>query len=41
MHDDDVHPSYDIGIWVNTPYFTSAMNSMVEKQWGKMGVTKP
>jgi len=23
--DDDVHPSYDMGVWVNAPYFTNAI----------------
>jgi len=33
MSDDEVHPSYDVGIWVNTPYFTSAMNQLYETSW--------
>lgn len=33
MNDKDVHPSYDLGIWVKTPYFTSAMDSMFEQVW--------
>jgi sugar-specific transcriptional regulator TrmB len=33
MHDDEVHPSYDLGIWVNTPYFANAMESLVNASW--------
>ena len=35
MHDDKVHPSYDIGIWVNTPYFASAMENLLNLSWKK------
>ena len=35
MHDDEVHPSYDIGIWVNTPYFASAMENLLNLNWKK------
>lgn len=31
LSDKDVHPSYDMGIWVKTPYFTSAMDTMFEQ----------
>ena len=33
MNDDEVHPTYDIGIWINTPYFASALNGMFETTW--------
>lgn len=33
LDDADVHPTYDIGLWVNTPYFASAMSCMFEKLW--------
>ena len=33
LNDDEVHPSYDLGVWVNTPYFTSAMENMFENCW--------
>ncbi|MBL7148016.1 MAG: TrmB family transcriptional regulator [Nanoarchaeota archaeon] len=36
MNDDDVHPSYDIGIWVNTPYFASALDGMFDHSWNDM-----
>jgi len=36
MHDDEVHPTYDIGIWINTPYFASALNNMFDQNWSTM-----
>lgn len=36
MHDDDVHPTYDIGIWVNTPFFSSALEQLFELAWGTL-----
>ncbi|MFH1211084.1 MAG: helix-turn-helix domain-containing protein [archaeon] len=36
MHDDEVHPTYDVGIWINTPYFASALNNMFDQSWQAM-----
>jgi sugar-specific transcriptional regulator TrmB len=36
MNDEEVHPSYDIGIWINSPYFASAMEQLFELAWQKM-----
>ena len=33
LDDKDVHPSYDIGVWVKTPYFASAMDVMFNSLW--------
>ncbi|HZX12755.1 MAG TPA: helix-turn-helix domain-containing protein [Candidatus Nanoarchaeia archaeon] len=33
MHDDLVHPSYDIGIWVQTPFFATALENLVNNSW--------
>ena len=33
LDDKEVHPSYDIGIWVKTPYFTAAMDNMFDQVW--------
>ncbi len=33
LDDKDVHPSYDLGIWVKTPYFTSSMDTMFNDVW--------
>ncbi len=34
MNDKEVHPSYDLGVWVKTPYFTTAMDQMFNHVWG-------
>jgi sugar-specific transcriptional regulator TrmB len=36
LNDSDVHPTYDIGVWVNTPYFASAMENMFDLAWKDM-----
>ncbi len=33
LDDKDVHPSYDLGVWVKTPYFASAMDEMFDTVW--------
>jgi sugar-specific transcriptional regulator TrmB len=41
MHDDEVHPTYDIGIWVNTPFFSSALDQLFDLAWESLAkVTK-
>jgi len=36
MNDEEVHPSYDIGVWVNTPYFASALETLFSNTWKDM-----
>ena len=36
LDDTEVHPSYDIGIWVNTPFFASALEDLFELAWKEM-----
>lgn len=36
MDDKDVHPTYDVGIWVNTPFFASALDSLFDAAWKSM-----
>ncbi|MBI3036332.1 TrmB family transcriptional regulator [Candidatus Woesearchaeota archaeon] len=36
MDDKDVHPTYDVGIWVNTPFFAAALESLFEVAWKGM-----
>jgi len=36
MDDQEVHPSYDVGIWVNTPLFASALENLFELAWKEM-----
>ena len=33
MDDEEVHPTYDIGIWVNTPFFAAALEELFELAW--------
>lgn len=35
-NEDDVHPDYDVGVWVNTPFFTTALSSMFNLAWNNM-----
>ncbi len=36
MDDKEVHPTYDVGIWVNTPFFASALEGMFNLAWKNM-----
>ncbi len=36
MNDQEVHPTYDVGIWVNTPFFASAMENLFDLAWKGM-----
>ncbi len=36
MNDKDIHPSYDIGVWLNTEYFSSALHQLFDVAWEKM-----
>lgn len=36
MNDEDVHPNYDIGVWLNTPFFCRALESLFEVAWEGM-----
>lgn len=36
LDDQDVHPTYDIGIWINTPFFASAMIDLFNVGWENM-----
>lgn len=40
LHDKDVHPSYDAGVWVNTPYVAENMQSLFDHLWQK-GKSRP
>jgi HTH-type transcriptional regulator, sugar sensing transcriptional regulator len=33
IDDKDVHPTYDIGLWVNTPFFAGAISKMFAHAW--------
>lgn len=36
LDDQEVHPTYDIGIWVNTPFFAGALQSLFDLSWKSM-----
>lgn len=36
MDDEQVHPTYDVGIWINTPFFASALEEYFELAWNQM-----
>ena len=36
MDDQEVHPTYDVGIWVSTPFFASALEGMFNTAWKNM-----
>jgi len=36
LDDQDVHPTYDVGVWVNTPFFASALEGLFEAAWKGM-----
>ena len=36
LDDQEVHPTYDVGIWVNTPFFASALEELFELAWKNM-----
>jgi sugar-specific transcriptional regulator TrmB len=33
LSDDEVHPTYDVGIWVSSPYFASALENLFDGAW--------
>ena len=34
LHDKDIYPAYDIGVWVNTPFFAQALRQLFDVAWG-------
>ncbi|MBW2999069.1 hypothetical protein KY339_00210 [Candidatus Woesearchaeota archaeon] len=36
LNDTQVHPTYDVGVWLNTEFFASALNNLFEESWSKM-----
>jgi len=36
LDDKDVHPTYDVGIWINTPFFAKALNDLFDLAWKSM-----
>ena len=40
LHDKDIYPAYDIGVWVNTPFFAQALQQLFEVSWRDMDKAK-
>lgn len=40
MDDSEVHPTYDVGIWVNTPFFSNALDNLFDIAWKGMKASK-
>ncbi len=40
LDDKEVHPTYDIGVWVNTPFFASALDGLFDVAWKNMKPVK-
>ncbi|HLP80121.1 MAG TPA: helix-turn-helix domain-containing protein [Acidobacteriota bacterium] len=40
MDDAQVHPTYDVGLWVNTPFFSKTMEDLFELAWKQMKPAK-
>jgi len=38
LDDQEVHPTYDVGIWVDTPFFAKAMESLFDTAWKTMKI---
>ncbi|MDP7180317.1 MAG: helix-turn-helix domain-containing protein [Candidatus Woesearchaeota archaeon] len=36
LDDAEVHPTYDVGVWVRTPFFAKAMDSLFDVAWKNM-----
>ena len=33
LNDEEVHPTYDVGVWVSTPFFATALDNMFQACW--------
>jgi|TARA_Y100000310_G_scaffold27310_1_gene26013 sugar-specific transcriptional regulator TrmB len=36
LDDKEVHPTYDLGIWINTPFFANAIKTLFDVAWKDM-----
>ncbi|MGK0209066.1 MAG: sugar-specific transcriptional regulator TrmB [Patescibacteria group bacterium] len=36
MNDTEVHPTYDLGVWINTPFFSLALSQLFDIAWKDM-----
>jgi len=40
LDDEKFHPNYDIGVWINTEFFASALEQMFDLAWKEMKQVK-
>jgi sugar-specific transcriptional regulator TrmB len=40
LNDDNIHSSYDLGVWIKTPFFANAMEKTFDKAWEDMKLVK-
>jgi sugar-specific transcriptional regulator TrmB len=40
MDDAEVHPTYDVGVWINTPFFANALETLFDVAWKGMKPSK-
>ncbi len=40
FNDDQIHPTYDVGVWVNTPFFAGALKQFFDVAWEDLKVIK-
>ena len=38
LDDEKIHPSYDVGVWANTPFFAAALQDLFNEAWKSMDV---
>ncbi len=38
MDDNEVHPMYDVGVWINTPFFAAALTQLFQMVWKELKV---
>ncbi len=36
LNDEEVHPTYDLGVWINTPFFSAALEQLFDIAWKEM-----
>jgi HTH-type transcriptional regulator, sugar sensing transcriptional regulator len=40
LDDESVHPSYDVGVWINTEFFAQALEQLFEIAWKQFKIAK-
>ena len=33
LNDESVHPTYDVGVWINTEFFSQALEQLFDVAW--------